>query len=158
MPPRKKKSVPAEPPPQGQADLQAVSECLSGLMEWYLTKINGDPAEEGFDMLLVTDGPEGRKMSKYLLGDFGEAKQRLKYDLEAGVATTDRYIYAYRGYWEAPGQGKSDGALVVIETRRLVPQVFGFIIAPGKDGNLAVQGQMQRLANADWSLFHRQPR
>ena len=159
MPPRKPpaKKTP-NPSPAAQADLQAVSECLSALMEWCLTKLNGDPAEEGFDLLLVTDGPDGRKMGKYCLGDFPAAKERLKADLEADVAATDRYLYAYRGYWEAPGQGKSEGALVVIESRQLIPQVFGFVIAPGADGKLAVQGQLQRLAVADWSLFHRQPR
>lgn len=158
MPLRKQKPAEAPaPPPVEQADLQAVSECLSAVMEWYLRKINGDPVLEAFDLLLATDGAAGRNLGKYTLGDFDAAKRRMQTDLEAAVGTTDRYVYAYRGYWESPEKGKFDGALVVFESRHLLPLVIGFVIAPGADGELAVQGDMQHLAVADWSLFHRQP-
>ena len=142
--------------PTGAApDQDRLSKLLKSLTEWYLTKVNGDPATEGFDLLMTTDGPDGGTMCKYVLGDFDESKARLKADLETIHTGIDMYAYAYRGYWQTPEGLHYDGAIVIIESIELPPTVLGLEIAPAPSGRRDIVGEMHRMGVGDWSLFHR---
>jgi hypothetical protein len=134
---------------------ERISKLLKGLMEWHLTKVNGDPRTEGFDILLATDAPDGGTMCKYALGDFEEAKARLKSDLETSNAGADMYAYSYRGYWQTPDGIKFDGAIVFLESTEVQPVIIGYEIAADEAGMLDIKGGMHRLGIGDWSLFHR---
>jgi len=140
-------------------------------MDWYLMKLNGDPMMEGFDILMMVEGPRGRMSGKYVLGGYDESMPRLRKDLETDHADCDRYVCAWRGWWEKPDGSKFDGALLCIESRHIPPAIFGLPIAqtspspsvpphppsPHSPGPHAISGPLQRLSHADWSLLHRQP-
>ena len=113
---------------------ESLSALLKGLMDWHLAKINGDPQTEGFDLLLMSDGPGGGVGCKYVLGSFEEAKDRLKADLETTHVGAVMYAYSYKGYWRAPDGAKRDGAIVTVESNELKPAVIGYEIAADTEG------------------------
>jgi hypothetical protein len=134
---------------------ESLSALLKGLMDWHLSKINGDPQTEGFDLLLMSDGPGGGVGCKYVLGSFEEAKDRLKADLETTHVGAVMYAYSYKGYWRAPDGAKRGGAIVTVESNELKPAVIGYEIAADAEGRSHILGGMHQLSFADWSLFHR---
>ena len=167
MTPKKKKAAPkaetkvkeAEGVTSSDAkseDMKAAMKMIDDLMSWYLNKINGDQRLEQFDILLHIEGPNGKSSCKYTLTDFQESLATLKSSLESDNADAYRYAYVYRGYWETPENGKFDGAVGVIETHYIKPQVFGYPIAKNPKGQLAINSNLQILGLNDWSLFHRQ--
>jgi hypothetical protein len=137
-------------------DMKAAMKMIDDLMSWYLNKINGDQRFEQFDILLHIEGPNGKSSRKYTLADFQESLATLKSSLESDNADAYRYAYVYWGYWETPENGKFDGAVGVIETHYIKPQVFGYPIAKNPEGEFAINSNLQILGLNDWSLFHRQ--
>jgi len=170
--PRKKPSAPANSslpsgsaninPPQPSSesedtDSKAIIELIQATMDWYLMKLSGDPMMEVFDILMMVEGPKGRMSTKYVLGGYDESMPRLRKDLETDHADCDRYVCAWRGWWEKPDGAKFDGALLCIESRHILPAIFGLPIARSAEGHHSIAGELQRLSLADWSLLHRQP-
>lgn len=152
--PRKRKtSKPrdAKTPPKAP-DLNRL---ITGLVDWHLIKINGDPQEEHFEILLHEDGPGGGLMAKFVMGDFEESKKQLEKQLEERSAGIDMYAFSFGGHWEGPDGIRHDGAIVTIETRELTPRILGLEIKRNAEGRLDVCSQPVNLGPASWSLFHR---
>jgi hypothetical protein len=131
---------------------------IAGLVDWHLTKINGDPQEEYFEILLHEDGPGGGCMAKFVMGDFEESKKQLEKQLEERSSGIDMYAFSFGGHWEGPDGIRHDGAIVTIETRELTPRVMGLEIKRNGKGLLDVCSPPLPLGPAMWSLFHRAKR
>lgn len=152
--PRKRK---ATKPKGAKTPRQApdLSKLITGLVDWHLIKINGDPQEEYFEILLHEDGPSGGSMSKFVMGDFEESKKELEKQLEERSAGIDMYAFSFGGHWVGPDGIRHDGAIVTIETRELTPRVMGLEISRNAKGLLDVCSPPVNLGPAMWSLFHR---
>lgn len=152
--PRKRKTTTA---PADSADdhIKALTMLVSGLVDWHLSKINGDPQEANFDLLLYEDGPGGGCMAKFSMGDHEESKKQLKAQLEERSESIDKYAFSFQGGWTDSEGVRHDGAIVTFESRELIPRLYGFEIKPNTQGLLEVAGQPTPLGPAPWSLFHR---
>ena len=146
-------------------DSKAMVGLIQALMGWYLDKLNGDPQFEGFDILMMVEGPEGRMGQKFVMGGYEESLARLRQDLETEHAGCDRYVYAWRGWWQKPDGEKFDGALLCLESRHITPGIYGIPIASTSSGPdspdspwFRIGGDLQRLAVGEWSLLHRSPK
>jgi hypothetical protein len=134
---------------------QDLNRLITGLIDWHLIKINGDPQEECFEILLHEDGPGGGCMAKFVMGDFEESMKQLKQQLEERSGGIDMYAFSFGGHWEGPDGIRHDGAIVTIETRELTPRVMALEIRRNAEGRLDVCSQPVNLGPASWSLFHR---
>ena len=152
--PRKRQALKAPKTEQG-TQVPDLDRLVMGLVKWHLSKVNGDPQEEYFEILLHENGTNGGCMAKFVMGDFEESKKRLRQQLEERVNGIDMYAYSYSGYWTAPTGERHDGAIVTLETRTLLPTILGFVIKPNEQGTQALTGQPHPLGTGDWSLFHR---
>jgi hypothetical protein len=128
---------------------------IGSLVDWHLTKLNGDPREEYFEILLHEDGPEGGCMGKFVMGDFEESMKQLKQQLEERSAGIFMYAFSFGGQWLGPDGMRHDGAVVTFETRELTPRLMGLEIKRNAEGRLDVCSQPVNLGPASWSLFHR---
>ena len=124
-------------------------------MDWHLSKVNGDPEEEYFEILERDEGANGCCACKFVLGDFQESILQLKQLLEEKAATIDMYAYSHGGYWTNPQGDRHDGAIVTLESRAMIASIFGFALKPDAQGTLVISGDPIHLGPAQWSLFHR---
>lgn len=152
--PRKRKTT---TPPADSADdhIKALTRLVRGLVDWHLSKINGDPQEANFDLLLHENGPGGGSMAKFCLGDHEESKEQLKAQLEGRSESVDMYAFSFKGGWTDSAGVRHDGAVVTFESRKLTPRLYGFEIKPNAEGRLEVTSPPIALGPATWSLLHR---
>ena len=152
--PRKRKIIKPEgaATPRKAPDLNHL---IASLVDWHLVKINGDPQEEYFEILLHEDGSGGGCLAKFIMGDFEESKKQLKQQLEERSAGIDMYAYSFGGNWAGPDGIRHDGAIITFETRELTPRVMGLEIKRNAEGRLEVCSPPVPLGPAMWSLFHR---
>lgn len=150
---RRPKARPAQP-----ADTRLapdLDQLIQGLLDWHLTKINGDPEEEYFEILERDDGANGRCACKFVMGDFQESMLQLQQQLQEKAATIDMYAYSHGGYWTNPQGNRHDGAIVTMETRTMIASIYGFALKLDAQGTLVISGDPIHLGPARWALFHR---
>ena len=136
-------------------DSKAMVGLIQALMGWYLDKLNGDPRFEGFDILMMVEGPKGRIGQKFVMGSYEESLARLRQDLETEHAGCERYVYAWRGWWQKPDGEKFDGTLLCLESRHITPGIYGIPIVKDAKGRHMATGDLHSLGAGQWSLLHR---
>lgn len=132
-----------------------IDRLINELLDWHVTKINGDPEEEYFEILLQHDGTAGSIGVKFVMGDFEESKKRLHQQLEERANDITMYAYSYQGRWNNDKGVAGNGAILTFETKESIPFVLGIELVPDLGGKLKFANEPVPLGVAQWSLFHR---